>query len=81
MPDVIDRINKMIAEKFRLDASTVNGQIHFERDLRANGYDVSELLIDIEKEFNITIADDEAENIQTVGQVLGFVEAKIPAHV
>ncbi len=63
----------MIAEKFRLDAATLSGKIHFERDLGADGYDLSELLVDIEKEFNILITDEVAENIQTVEQVLGHV--------
>ena len=47
----------------------------FTNDLGADSLDTVELIMELEKEFNITIPDDQAEKIATVGDAIAYVEA------
>jgi acyl carrier protein len=52
----------------------VNAEASFTNDLGADSLDTVELIMEFEKEFDIQIPDDQAENIQTVGQAIKYIE-------
>lgn len=74
MSDVATRVHKIIIDKLGVDEADVTREASFTNDLGADSLDTVELIMEFEKEFEITIPDEQAENIQTVGQAIDYVE-------
>ncbi len=70
---VEEEIKAMIAEKLNVDLSQVTDSASFTNDLSADSLDTVELLMDIEKKFEVKIPEEEAEKIATVGDAIAFV--------
>lgn len=75
MSDVKEKIIAIVVDKLGVDESEVTVDASFTNDLGADSLDTVELIMEFEKEFNISIPDDQAENIQTVGQAISYLEA------
>ena len=75
MSDIQNRVKAIIVDKLGVDESEVKPEATFTNDLGANSLDTVELIMELEKEFNITIPDDQAEKIVTVGDAISYVEA------
>ena len=75
MSDITERVQRIIEEKLGVDASEVKPEATFTNDLGADSLDTVELIMELEKEFNITIPDDQAEKIVAVGDASSYVEA------
>ena len=75
MSDIQNRVKAIIVDKLGVDESEVNPDATFTNDLGADSLDTVELIMELEKEFNITIPDDQAEKIATVGDAIAYVEA------
>lgn len=74
MSSVAEKVKKIIVDKLGVDESEVTDEASFTNDLGADSLDTVELIMEFEKEFDISIPDEEAENIQTVGQAVSYVE-------
>jgi len=74
MSDIKSRVSKIIIDKLGVDESEVTMEASFTNDLGADSLDTVELIMEFEKEFNISIPDEEAEKIQTVGQCVNYLE-------
>ncbi len=74
MSSIADRVTKIIVDKLGVDESEVTTEASFTNDLGADSLDTVELIMEFEKEFDISIPDEQAENIQTVGQAIEFIE-------
>jgi acyl carrier protein len=74
MSDIANRVKAIIVEKLNVDESEVTNDASFTNDLGADSLDTVELIMEFEKEFNIAIPDDQAENIQTVGDAISYIE-------
>ena len=75
MSDIQNRVKAIIVDKVGVDESEVKPEATFTNDLGADSLDTVELIMELEKEFNITIPDDQAEKIATVGDAIAYVEA------
>ena len=75
MSDLQNRVKAIIVDKLGVDESEVKPEATFTNDLGADSLDTVELIMELEKEFNITIPDDQAEKIATVGDAIAYVEA------
>lgn len=75
MSDIASRVKAIIVDKLGVDESEVTSEASFTNDLGADSLDTVELIMEFEKEFNVSIPDDQAENIQTVGQAVAYLEA------
>jgi acyl carrier protein len=75
MSDITNRVKAIIVDKLGVDESEVTPTATFTNDLGADSLDTVELIMELEKEFNITIPDDQAEKIVTVGDAISYVEA------
>ena len=75
MSDIQNRFKAIIVDKLGVDESEVKPEATFTNDLGADSLDTVELIMELEKEFNITIPDDQAEKIATVGDAIAYVEA------
>ncbi|MBB6001590.1 MULTISPECIES: acyl carrier protein [Arcicella] len=74
MADIAEKVKGIIVEKLGVDAAEVTPEASFTNDLGADSLDTVELIMEFEKEFNVSIPDDQAENIQTVGQAITYLE-------
>ncbi len=74
MSNIAQRVSKIIVDKLGVDESEVTPEASFTNDLGADSLDTVELIMEFEKEFDIAIPDDQAENIQTVGQAIEYLE-------
>jgi len=79
MSETLLRIKKVVADKLGVDESEVVPEASFTADLGADSLDSVELIMELEKEFDIEISDTEAEKLATVAKVIKFVEDRMPA--
>ena len=75
MSEIESKVNAIIVDKLGVEASEVKPEASFTNDLGADSLDTVELIMEFEKEFGISITDDKAETIQTVGDVISYIEA------
>ena len=74
--DIEASVKSIIVEKLGVDESDVTPDASFTNDLGADSLDTVELIMEFEKEFDLTIPDEEAEKIQTVGDAIDYLEDK-----
>ncbi|GAB6097154.1 acyl carrier protein [Desulfatiferula olefinivorans] len=72
-----DKVKKIIAQKLKVGIEDVVPDAHFVKDLGANSLDIVELIMSMEDMFDIEIEDDQAEKLQTVKNVLDFLETRV----
>ncbi len=75
MSIIKERVIKIIIDKLGVDAGEVTENASFTNDLGADSLDTVELIMEFEKEFDISIPDEKAEEIQTVGDAISFLTA------
>ena len=75
MPDEIEvKVIEIVAEQMGVDKSEITRETSFVNDLNADSLDTVELVMEFEDEFELSIPDEEAEKIQTVGQAIDYIE-------
>ncbi len=74
MADIASRVKSIIVDKLGVDKNEVTPDASFTNDLGADSLDTVELIMEFEKEFNIGIPDDQAENISTVSEAIKYIE-------
>ena len=74
MSDIESKVKAIIVDKLGVDEAEVNPAASFTNDLGADSLDTVELIMEFEKEFNISIPDDQAEKIGTVGDAIAYIE-------
>jgi acyl carrier protein len=79
MANVADRVKKIIIDKLGVEESEVTLEASFINDLGADSLDTVELIMEFEKEFDVSIPDEQAEGIQTVGQAISYLEQNVNA--
>ena len=74
MPDEIEeKVIEIVAEQMGVDKSEITRETSFVNDLNADSLDTVELVMEFEDEFELSIPDEEAEKIQTVGQAIDYI--------
>lgn len=74
MSEIAERVKAIIVDKLSVNESEVTPEATFAQDLGADSLDTVELIMEFEKEFGITILDDQAEGIKTVGDAIAYIE-------
>ena len=74
MSEIASKVKAIIVDKLGVEESEVTNEASFTNDLGADSLDTVELIMDFEKEFGISIPDDQAEKITTVGDAIKYVE-------
>ncbi len=74
MSEINEKVVEIIVDKLGVDASEVKPEASFTNDLGADSLDTVELIMEFEKEFGISIPDDKAEKIATVGDAIAYIE-------
>lgn len=75
MSEIASRVKAIIVDKLGVDENEVTETAEFTKDLGADSLDTVELIMEFEKEFGITIPDDQAEKISTVQNAIEYIEA------
>lgn len=68
--EIIDKVKSVIVEQLNVDEDVVTEDASFIDDLGADSLDIVELVMALEEEFGISIPDEQAENIKTVGDAI-----------
>ena len=81
MATVFERIRDITADKLSIEMDEIKRESSFADDLNADSLDVVELIMALEEEFGsedepLEISDEEAENLRTLNDVIGFLESK-----
>ncbi|HZJ73783.1 MAG TPA: acyl carrier protein [Perlabentimonas sp.] len=74
MSDIATRVKAIIVDKLGVDENEVTTEANFTNDLGADSLDTVELIMEFEKEFNLSIPDEEAEKIGSVGDAVAYIE-------
>lgn len=74
MPDSIEaKVIEIVSEQMGVDKSEITRETSFVNDLNADSLDTVELVMEFEDGFDLSIPDEEAEKIQTVGQAIQYI--------
>ena len=74
MSETASRVKAIIVDKLGVDENEVTPTANFTQDLGADSLDTVELIMEFEKEFGVTIPDEDAEKIATVGDAISYIE-------
>ena len=74
MATTYERLKKIVVEQLGADEDEVKPEASFVDDLNADSLDTVELVMEFEDEFELSIPDEEAEKIQTVGQAIDYIK-------
>ena len=74
MSEITNKVIAIIVNKLGVDEKEVTPEASFTNDLGADSLDTVELIMELEKEFDVQIPDDQAEKIATVGDAIAYIE-------
>lgn len=74
MSEIAQRVQEIIVDKLSVEPDEVKPEANFANDLGADSLDTVELIMEFEKVFKISIPDDQAEKIATVGDAIAYIE-------
>jgi acyl carrier protein len=72
--DIEQKVIEIVAEQMGTDKSEITRETSFVNDLNADSLDTVELVMEFEDEFELSIPDEDAEKIQTVGQAIDYIK-------
>jgi len=75
--DIETKVIEIVAEQMGVDKAEITRETFFVNDLNADSLDTVELVMEFEDEFELSIPDEEAEKIQTVGQAVDYIKEHI----
>lgn len=75
--DIEAKVKEIIMDKLGVEESQINPQASFTNDLGADSLDIVELVMGFETAFNISIPDEDAEKISTVGDAVNYLKEKV----
>jgi len=71
---MFEKVCALLAEKFDADASTMTLETKVKEDLNADSLDIVELMMELEEDFGITIPDEDATQMVTIGDIVKYME-------
>lgn len=77
MKNLEKKVKEIIIDKLGIEESETTDSANFTNDLGADSLDTVELIMEFEKEFNISIPDEDAEKIGTIGQAVSYLKENV----
>ena len=71
--EVFERVKEVLSERLSVEEADINEEANFQEDLDADSLDLVEMIMELEDQFGIKITDEDAQQIQTVGQAVDYV--------
>jgi len=75
--DIEAKVIQIVSEQMSVDKSEITRQTSFVNDLNADSLDTVELVMELEDEFDMTIPDEEAEKLKTVGEAIDYIKKQL----
>ena len=75
--EISKKVNDIVVKKLGVEESQITPEASFTKDLGADSLDTVELILEFEKEFNISIEEADQDKVQTVGQVIEYLKNKL----
>ncbi len=72
----VDKVKELIAQQLNKSVEEITDDKDIVKDLGADSLDVVEMLMSLEEEFNVTVPEEDAVNIKTVGDIVKMIEGK-----
>jgi acyl carrier protein len=72
-----ERVIQIVCDNLGVNKEQVTRNTSFQEDVGADSLDIVELVMELEEEFEITIPDEEAEKIKTVGESIDYIEREL----
>ena len=72
-----ERVVEIVSENLGVSKDSITRQTRFIEDIGADSLDIVELVMELEEEFEITIPDEQAEKIKTVGEAIDYIEREL----
>jgi acyl carrier protein len=76
--DVMDKVREHLANELQVPAEAIKEETRFREDLDADSLDLYELVMELEDSYGVTVSEEEAAEIETVGQAVDHVLARLP---
>ncbi|NLX14441.1 MAG: acyl carrier protein [Phycisphaerales bacterium] len=76
MEEIEDKVFSIVSEQMAVNKAEINRETSFINDLNADSLDIVELVMEFEDNFEMSIPDEEAEKIKTVGQIIDYISAQ-----
>jgi acyl carrier protein len=77
--EVLTLVREHLAEELEVDVEKIGEQTRFKEDLDADSLDLYELVMELEDRYGVTVSEEQATRIKTVGDAVGFVLERAPA--
>ncbi|MEM1215458.1 MAG: acyl carrier protein [Bacteroidota bacterium] len=77
MSNIAEKVKAIIVDKLGVDEAEIAMESSFTNDLGADSLDTVELIMEFEKTFDISIPDEQAEQITTVGEAVSYLESQV----
>jgi acyl carrier protein len=77
VPSVEERVIEIVSENLGVNKEQVTRSTGFIEDLGADSLDIVELIMELEEEFEITVPDEQAEKLKTVGEAIDYIQREI----
>ena len=77
MDNIEERVIQIVCDNLGVNKEQVTRNTSFQEDVGADSLDIVELVMELEEEFEITIPDEEAEKIKTVGEAIDYIKKEI----
>ena len=71
--EIAQGVIALVAERMDVDEDQITEETHFINDLQSDSLDIAELVIDMEEHFDVSISDEDAQKIQTVGEAIQYI--------
>lgn len=75
--EIEQKVIQIVSEQMSVDKAEITRQTSFVNDLNADSLDTVELVMELEDEFDMTIPDEQAEKLRTVGEAIEFIKKQL----
>ncbi len=75
--EIEEKVIQIVSEQMSVDKGEISRDTSFTNDLNADSLDTVELVMELEDEFNMTIPDEDAEKLKTVGEAIDFIQKQL----
>lgn len=72
--EIFDKLKELVVDQLGVEEDEVTMEASMQDDLGADSLDLVDLVMSVEEEFGVKVADEDLENIETVGDIVNYIE-------